>query len=462
MTLITRSNKSTSNQKHFTVKDIFYGFTAEEKSKWFVSTPGLVVFDTSGTINYNYLQLDDSTTPNTFNRLYYSITAMEGERRYLHIDRATPFSLSISSESPILSSSISSQLSTATSTGQPAERLFISTLDSVIASWSYDESIDQPLVPALPVGSGIVSTLVRSAIYAQTPLHKLYPATNTIWDDQLVSGINDFDKYEYYRGDIYIFDRYFRLNSDGTDLHNEDDMTNPYTLEIHKALQAGKFSKNELNINDDRYTTLGYYIEKTASLLGHRLDANGEIDKQREKALTRNILSPTSKPDPKKHGGSSFGHESLLVRRLNNHFNNDKIEDGGVVSVPDLPQLMLEVLDQLNLGLGIQESSAIEIKHDGQTHRYPNLLALVTEIAIHQFNQSQYSKSTHISSLVTQQQTNEIIGGLGLPTVSKQIIRTVNGKNAAIPYWGIAPQASLAKKIDTCTYNVGLVLGQVT
>jgi hypothetical protein len=239
-------------------------------------------------------------------------------------------------------------------------------------------------------------------------------------------------------------------------------MDSPRLIEIHKALDAGKFSKNELNSNKDRYTTLGYYIEKTASLLGHRLDANGEIDKQREKALTRNILPPTSKPDPKKHGGSSFGHESLLVRRLNNHFNKDKIEDGGVVAVPDLPQLMLEVLDQLNLGLGIQESSAIEIKHDGQTHRYPNLLALVTEIAIHQFNQSQYSKSTHISSLVTQQQTNEIIGGLGLPTISKQIMRTVNGKNAAIPYWGIAPQASIAKKIDTCTYNVGLVLGQVT
>ena len=232
--------------------------------------------------------------------------------------------------------------------------------------------------------------------------------------------------------------------------------------EIHKALEADKYSKNELNPNAKRVTSLGWLINRQAEVLGIRYNANGKIDKDKEKKLAREVIPANKVLDQKKYGGSCFGDEKLLVRRLNNHFGKNGIESGGVVGVADLPQLMLEVLDQLNLSLGVQESSAIEIKHDGQTHRYPNLLALVTEIAIHQFNQSQYSKSTHISSLVTQQQTGEIIGGLGLPTVSKQLLRTVNGNNAAIPYWGIAPQASIAKKIDTCAYNVGLVLGQVT
>ena len=459
--MLTVNNNSTSFSPHYTVKDIFYGYTPAERLTWFVTARIPVMMPVTGRIDFNYLQLDRDVTPHTFNRLFYSIFGKFGETIYIDIDRATPFSFYLAGSTlnnlisvQFTDNLISQVKSFTTLTGQATNRLFIDELDDVISTWGFVESINT----FLPTPS----TTFVTTTFKQTPIHHLYAATNKIWNNSLITGINDSDDSKYYKGDDYVFNRYFKLNAVEDDLFNEDDMTNPYTLEIHKSLNAGKYSKNELSPDEDRITTLGWLINRQAEVLGIRYNANGKIDKDKEKKLAREMIPSGKVLDQKKYGGSCFGDEKLLVRRLNNHFGKDGVESGGVVGVADLPQLMLEVLDQLNLSLGVQESSAIEIKHDGQTHRYPNLLALVTEIAIHQFNQSQYSKSTHISSLVTQQQTGEIIGGLGLPTVSKQLLRTVNGNNAAIPYWGIAPQASLAKKIDTCTYNVGLVLGQVT
>ncbi len=316
-----------------------------------------------------------------------------------------------------------------------------------IALWSASD-LDES--DATPSDWNSLITLRSTKRIAQTVYSKILTASSNPWSNAPI-GNNNFaptadNEYHPMLTDNQI--GVFNLNS-------------PQLIDISTALAASKYSRNELNPNSPRVTNLGYLTNRIAEVLGIRLDANGEINKQNEKGKTRRLLKEKEKLDNKKYDGNSFASDGMVVRRLTNYFDRKYIKSGGTVAIHDLPQLMLEILDQINLGIGLQESGAIEIKNGNNTHRYPNLLALVTEIAIHQFNQSDYAKQTHISSLVTQEQTKELIGGLGLPTVSKNIIREVNGKKAGIPYWGIAPQASLAKKIDTCTYNVGIVLGQL-
>jgi hypothetical protein len=311
----------------------------------------------------------------------------------------------------------------------------------------------------LPVGAG--SLIASGFTQKLSSTIRILGANNDVWENaNIVEDVGfDIEHPMFLVNELRTFNYHFKPQSDGSlgDLV----MDSPRIVELWNHFCSETPYLNDIDKDKPRLDTHGNRLKRTSEILGYRLNANGEIDKKIEEDYTRHIVPPKSKVDKKKYGGNSFGSHGMHVRRLPNHFDRHAIKEGGVVAVHDLTQIMLEVLDQLNLAIGIQEAGAIEIKHEGDIHKYPNLLALTTDIAIHQFNQTKYAKSTHISSLIAQEQTKEIIGGLGLPTVAKSIRREVNGKVAGIPYWGIAPQASLARKIDTCTYNVGIVLGQV-
>lgn len=312
----------------------------------------------------------------------------------------------------------------------------------------------------LPGVVGIITG--QSESYQVNSFIRRIGANNNVWGNNtsIIQDIGFNVNHRMFKVDVNrTFSYHFKPQIDGT-LGNLV-MNSPQIIDIWTQLCSQTPAKNDLDPDLPRLNTLGMQITQQSKVLGIRNDANGQIDKEKEKELTRRTINSKERLDEKEYAGSCFGTKAMLVRRVTNIRDKTGIVNGGVVAIGDLPQLMLEVLDQLNLGIGLQDSSAIEIKHDGIVHKYNSLLELLTEIAIHQFNQSQYARATHISSIVTQEQTKELIGGLGLPTVSKQLQRKVNGNNVGTPYWGIAPQASLAKKIDTCTYNVGVVLGHI-
>jgi hypothetical protein len=334
---------------------------------------------------------------------------------------------------------------------------FPSAVPALFSYWMGLYSIEDAKI--LPVGTG--SLISESETRQVSSSLKILGANNDVWKNANIVDDVGFDiGHPLFEIDQErTFNYHFKPQTDGS--FGDLVMDSPRIIELWNHFCSETPYENDIDKDKPRLDTHGKRLKRTSEILGYRLNANGEIDKKIEEEYTRHIVPPKSKVDKRKYGGNSFGSYGMHVRRLPNHFDRNQIKDGGVVAIHDIGQLLLEILDQLNLAIGIQEAGAIELKHEGKIHKYPNLLALTTDIAIHQFNQTSYAKSTHISSLVTQEQTKEIIGGLGLPTVSKSIRREVNGKVAGIPYWGIAPQASLARKIDTCTYNVGIVLGQV-
>jgi hypothetical protein len=239
-------------------------------------------------------------------------------------------------------------------------------------------------------------------------------------------------------------------------------MDSPRIIEIHTALDAAKFSTNELDNDSPRIPTLGHHIEMQSKLLGYRVNADGEYEPNQEKEIVRKVVDDNDRVDEQEYGGNGYATKGMLVKRLPNTFDRQgNVVSGGVAMVHDLPQLLAEIHDQLNISLGIQESGAIEIKDGDRIYRYPNQLALLTDLALSCAATHQLAHQAYLSSLVTQQQTGEIISGLGLPTVSRVTNVAIDNKLQQVPYWGIAPQHSIAKKVDTVAYNVGVLLGQV-
>ncbi len=235
-------------------------------------------------------------------------------------------------------------------------------------------------------------------------------------------------------------------------------MDSPRTIEIHAALEAGKYAVNELDPNVPRVATLGHLIDRTAGLLGYRPKADGMIDQAAEKTTyQRAVLKPGATPPAGDYLAGRFGKRGLLMRRLPNKKTTAGWEAGGYVAIHDIPQLLTEVLDQLNEAMNLQDSTSIQIKDGDKTYTYASQLALLVEMATALIPQKRQIKEIWTSSLVSQQSINEVIAGIGLPTVAKSV--TIGG--AKLPYWGIQPDKSLQREIATVAYNVGLGNGQI-
>jgi hypothetical protein len=210
---------------------------------------------------------------------------------------------------------------------------------------------------------------------------------------------------------------------------------------------------------DPPVANLGHLIIKASALLGYRPKLDGTVDHDAERKNTKQIIPNGETVDIDKVGVNTFGPEGMVLLRLNNRFDGDKIVRDECVHIEDIPQLLGEYQDQLNLALGIQESSAVEMKNQNGTARYNNQLEMITELVNIVRSTQEMIQAILVSSLVTQGQTSEIIGGIGLPSVTKTLPVKINNQSQEIPYKGISPHRSLSQEIATCTYNVGIVTG---
>ncbi len=281
-------------------------------------------------------------------------------------------------------------------------------------------------------------------------------------------------------------------------------MDSPRTIEIHKALQAQNYQTEDLTatptlhyldwyiknsspaipkaIEDmiksiwnalggefyaykadgtKRVSNLGWLIQNTAKILGIRRDEDGNINEETEKTKNRRIIDSSTTVDSSKVGVNSFGDNGMIIRRINNRFSGNNIVADQCVIVNDLLQLISEYQEQVNLSLGLQESSAIAINSENGVSRYPNQLAVMTELLNLANANHDLIRSTMVSSLVTQGQTSELIAGLGLPSITKTLPLKIDGSVSHLPYKGIAAHRSISQEVATATANIGIVLGHV-
>lgn len=232
-------------------------------------------------------------------------------------------------------------------------------------------------------------------------------------------------------------------------------------ISIWKALGGDKYGTNELDNTKERVTNLGFLVNRIAKVLGIRFDDNGKIQVDKEKSIVRKVIDSSKDIDDEIVGVNSFGDDGMVVKRINNRFKKKGIVSDQCVVVEDIPDLIQEYFEQTNLALGIQESSAIEIKQGRKAARFNNQLEVLIELVNLMSSGNEMTRAALVSSLVTQSQTNELIAGLGLPSVTKTIPIQIGKKVTQLPFKGIAAHRSISQEIATCTYNVGIATGQL-
>jgi hypothetical protein len=300
-------------------------------------------------------------------------------------------------------------------------------------------------------------------------MQRIYYGNNNIWGETNVNSFLDLNYDQtLYLGDATVIDRFFTWSSNPSDL-NYSMPTSPYFLDslkkieaISRALDAEKYSVNETDPLAPRVANLGFLLERTAAVLGIRRKPDGTIDVEAEKtAYRRTHADGGASNDEQEYNFGGFGSKGMLLRHLPNKFRNGQIVEGGYRKVHDLPQMLAELHEQVNSAVGIQEGTAIEINVDGKTYRYPNQLALTIEIFTMLQQTHSYSKKSFFSTVVSEQSIKEVISGLGLRTVDKNLTFTIAGKEVKLYYKGISASQSLRRKISAVATNVGTVLGNL-
>lgn len=288
-----------------------------------------------------------------------------------------------------------------------------------------------------------------------TPITRIVAANNNRWKYGSVTVSDNPPAANHPVFSVNEYQLFEALQTD--DSFGSLTMDSPRILEIHAALDAGQYAIDPVT-GGARVANLGHLIKRIGEVLGYRPKPDGTSDQAAEKTTyQRAVLKAGATPPAGDYLAGRFGKRGLLMRRLPNKKTTAGWEAGGYVAIHDIPQLLTEVLDQLNEAMNLQDSTSIQVKDGDKTYTYASQLALLVEMATTLIPQKRQLKEIWTSSLVSQQSINEVIAGIGLPTVAKSV--TIGG--ARLPYWGIQPDKSLQREIATVAYNVGLGNGQI-
>jgi hypothetical protein len=420
--------------------------------------PTISGIETIGYYQKNHLEAIADLT--TIEWREYQIECKKDEPIYLPIYNLVLGTLYCSSE---LKSLISS---TATTGAEYSwDNCFADAIADIFAHWM---SLYAPLAAAqnniTPNTIGFSSTVSTKTVqvFELERVVRRISANNNCWQTTPIAELNN-DLNPLPTHPMFLvntartYDYHFSPQIQGIGSLNMD---SPRLIELHQLFNCGLYAPDP-KTGDPRLVNLGWLIRRIAGVLGIRPKPDGLIDQIEDKKLVPEVVDRTKKLNPDKVGVMSFGDGGIVLKRITNRFKKKEIVSDECVVIPDLLSLINERFHQLNIALGIQASSAIEIKDDNGTARYNNQLELMLEMVNLLTSQHKMIESSLVSGLVTQSQSNEIIAGLGLPSVTKTIPIEIDKKVQHIPYKGIAAHRSISQEVATCAYNIGIVTGQL-
>lgn len=333
-------------------------------------------------------------------------------------------------------------------------------IDTVIAEWISicNQYVEEP--PYVGRFYGL------SRIYT-TPIMRVLAANNNYWGNASEPSDVNFDANHpmFQVNDYQAYEWHVRPQSDGS--YGNLIMNSPLLINIGRAVDAGTWGVNLDDPDLPRVDNLGWRTNRICEVLGIRVKPDGTIDEPLEKKDNRRQHAEREEQnDPQEYNPNCFGSKGMLVRYLPNKFKpkGKDVEtiEGGFRKVKDIPQLLAELHEQANAAMGYQEGTAIEITVDEETYRYPNQLALLTEIFVTLKQSGAYSKGAFFSSVVAEQSIKEVIGGLGLRTVDKYLEFKIAGKTAKLYYKGISASQSIRRKLSAISTNIGTIIGNIT
>ncbi|MCH2244701.1 MAG: hypothetical protein MK111_08680 [Crocosphaera sp.] len=228
-------------------------------------------------------------------------------------------------------------------------------------------------------------------------------------------------------------------------------------IEIHEALNAGKFANDPEDTDNFRFANLGYYIERIARILGISVDPDGSIRSVRQ----RGYKEPGDTIPPgwpigqwgRNQGGSSDGQkggkeeddkDGITYPVISNKYTldeftgePDKIVEGGYVLCENIIQYLETLKDDLDKALGLQYAGAnsFPLPNGNGDVSFEGLSILLQENTYMLSQLSCQISSAQISSLVTQAVVAELLAHCGVPTTIKELkVDIANGETVSIPY----------------------------
>jgi hypothetical protein len=345
---------------------------------------------------------------------------------------------------------------------------FEANLPELFSGWDalYNTALNAPLLPPAVTFTPI-ETLYAYQVEIDRKLRTI-GANNDCWNNRSIPTPDlNFDPTHpvFLVDNDRAYEWHIKPQSDGS--FGDLVMNSPLLINIGKAVDAGKWSVNLDDPDLPRVDNLGWRTNRICEVLGIRVKPDGTIDEPLEKTDNRRQHAEREEQnDPQEYNPNCFGSKGMLVRYLPNKFKpkGKDVEtiEGGFRKVKDIPQLLAELHEQANAAMGYQEGTAIEITVDDETYRYPNQLALLTEIFVTLKQSGVYSKGAFFSSVVAEQSIKEVIGGLGLRTVDKYLEFKIAGKTAKLYYKGISASQSIRRKLSAISTNIGTIIGNIT
>jgi hypothetical protein len=236
---------------------------------------------------------------------------------------------------------------------------------------------------------------------------------------------------------------------------------------IFNALDAQKYSTNDVDLALPRVSNLGWHINRQSEILGIRVDANGVIDRQKEKDKYNPQILNNPQYAEGDYGVTCWGKYGMVIPRLITEYDGSGQIRQPYHVVYDLPQIVRAFQGDIDTALSLQHGTEIRTRDiDGKVGKYPNQLALMLDLhrrtqAIELYSQRSYNLNT-----VSNAEIRGLYGGLGIP-VSQQFINATNlvgktGVNRKLPYFSYQKgQQTIASRFTTVEVNLGIILGTI-
>ena len=290
-------------------------------------------------------------------------------------------------------------------------------------------------------------------------------ANNNVWHNgTVVSDVGlDLDHPMFTVNQSRTIDYHFAYNQNDDSLGRLV-MDSPKIVELWTHFCSQYPVVNDLDNNLPRVNTHGYYLNKIAHLLGHRVNANGEVDLEKEAEILPKLLhKPQWKKGDTSYSQYLFGKKGIVVPSLPTSYD----DKGKLLELyhvcHDLPQLLAALHSDLDKALGIEQGSQIRVKGlDGKVMPFQNQLAMAIDNQQKIQILSERIEKLYGMNLVQGQELRGLYSGIGIP-VSMEKLPVVDAKGKVknyLPYYTHQQsQSSILGHLTAIKMNLSIALG---
>lgn len=321
---------------------------------------------------------------------------------------------------------------------------------STYISMSADESSNQTILT------------FSKKIYEYKPIVRIMAANNDRWGhtSPVVAQNRPLINHT-----IFNFDHQDLFESPQPDDSYGTYMTDsPRLLEIWRALGAGDYATyiNDIGQQMPRITNIGWMVMKLGEIMGIRRKPNGKYlsDADQTKLNRTRLNNPTWPAGD--YDTKSWGNEGYALRHLPTAYVEGQRQDHQYDLVTSFPQMFEALIDQIDLGQGLQHTSEIRIKVGDQVQSYSNLGQLTIDLATRVIELEALMQKSVVMQVETSNTVRELWPAIGLAVTTKSVIVQIGGKMQQIFYPGFqGGKSSIRDIISAGHVNLGILMGQI-